>query len=703
MILLGWAIFCWGGFFCPAADKMDLSKAESILRSSCVDVVYQLQYDEKGNVPDIFGLFCSSCSDLHDSDLTPLLADGRDLLITGFLVGEKQVVVPDVMIDPAAIKSLSVRFNGNTVKARTIGVFPVNCALLLELDAPLPGSKVLKFDPEVGGKLYSFSRIIENGFWVCRLKPFTPDSKNTLWNGTRFSASAPANSLIINENGVVASMLGNNNEFVGQECWDLLYTQWKMIGYSKFMDLRKQLEERMAQAVIPATIHFKDAKQTRRERLRGIEPVMEHNICVFKMPGGKLFMPVLLAPQQVDRIAKVVLHLPDGDVDGRPVRELNDFGGLEIALDKPVDLLSLADRCMPLESEFGYMVWSVSVNCYSKSVKIEVMNSALVALRRNYRNCIVGEILSNLDSEFIFSLQGDLLGCDLSPRAFKYRKQLGFLDAVEIERQLNDPTRCRQITPQDKDPDAYAFMGIEYQVMNRELASSLKLQHLTNNGSEGLVISHIYPGSCADKNGFKNGDILLKIIIPNGGAPLRLAGGEYDIEQEQQFPWAKLDEIPEMYFGDIPEPWRGIKDPLNQRLSSIGIGREIEVIAICGGKLTKKRVKIEAAPEHFLTAEPYVNSAFGLEVRDITFELRHYFRMTEKNPGVIVSNVFAGSQASVAGLRPFEIITAVNDKPVFNIKEFQAALAGQSEVRLAVRRLYNDRVVTVKPKSGPRR
>ena len=183
----------------------------------------------------------------------------------------------------------------------------------------------------------------------------------------------------------------------------------------------------------------------------------------------------------------------------------------------------------------------------------------------------------------------------------------------------------------------------------------------------------------------------------------RLAGGEYDIEQEQQFPWAKLDEIPEMYFGDIPEPWRGIKDPLNQRLSSIGIGREIEVIAICGGKLTKKRVKIEAAPKHFLTAEPYVNSAFGLEVRDITFELRHYFRMTEKNPGVIVSNVFAGSQASVAGLRPFEIITAVNDKPVFNIKEFQAALAGQSEVRLAVRRLYNDRVVTVKPKSGPRR
>ena len=77
--------------------------------------------------------------------------------------------------------------------------------------------------------------------------------------------------------------------------------------------------------------------------------------------------------------------------------------------------------------------------------------------------------------------------------------------------------------------------------------------------------------------------------------------------------------------------------------------------------------------------------------------------MDKSTPGVIISNVSAGSSASTAGLKPYEIITAVNDKPVHNAEEFRKAVEGAAELRLSVRRLATDRVVTVKPKIGPRR
>ena len=75
----------------------------------------------------------------------------------------------------------------------------------------------------------------------------------------------------------------------------------------------------------------------------------------------------------------------------------------------------------------------------------------------------------------------------------------------------------------------------------------------------------------------------------------------------------------------------------------------------------------------------------------------------DDTPGVIVSEVFAGRPASVAGLRPFEIVTAVDDQVINNVEDFKKAIAGKSEVRLSVRRLAANRVVTVKPAMGPRR
>jgi len=63
---------------------------------------------------------------------------------------------------------------------------------------------------------------------------------------------------------------------------------------------------------------------------------------------------------------------------------------------------------------------------------------------------------------------------------------------------------------------------------------------------------------------------------------------------------------------------------------------------------------------------------------------------------VIIAKVERGSKASVAGLKPMEIIRTVNEQPVKNAKDFQAAIKAGGEYKLAVKRMTQGRTVKVK-------
>jgi S1-C subfamily serine protease len=91
----------------------------------------------------------------------------------------------------------------------------------------------------------------------------------------------------------------------------------------------------------------------------------------------------------------------------------------------------------------------------------------------------------------------------------------------------------------------------------------------------------------------------------------------------------------------------------------------------------------------------------------MTYEVRRYFRKKPGDAGVIVAKIEPGSKASVSGLKPYEIITHINDKLVRSVEDFEKLIAGQSELRLAVKRMTRGRVVKIKmagekaPTSGP--
>lgn len=684
---------------------LELAAVVERYKNSVADVAFTLKYDERGEVPSAAGVYCGACAAFHDNDLADLLANHQDLLVNGFIVSSDELLIPAMLIEAAGIKDIHVIFNGRKIPAAVTAVYPDQGALKLKTASKLVGAVPLEFVPfKKGAKLYSYSRIREFGHWVCRCNGFSPQGDSTMLENGRLSRNMPGNSLIINNEGDAVAMLLNNNEALENISWQMNYSQWHAIPIEKFNAARKNLEQHLKKSLLPVTLYMKEWKLSRREKLMNIVP--EREICsyAFMLPENRLFMPLLTTPQQHALIDKVVVHTASGNVECRIAGVMKKFGGVILQPVKQIkfDLPVIAPHITPMLSNLGEIVWSADVGVYPGKLKINVFSDILITVMRSFHNTTGGLTLKKGVPELLFNLNGDLLGVNLSVRSFNYKRNATFTDAAVLTDMLKDPRELLPFQAMCNPPEAVGFLGVEYQVLNRELVRAVNLEHLTFGGREGLLITYVYPGSAADKIGLKSGDIILKLIVPEGGAPIRLLGENFNHAQERQFPWKNLDSIPDMYFSEIPEPWKGVKNPFTRQLANIGIGENIGLIVISGGNVVRKNVVINNSPVYFEIAPAFRSGALGLEVKDITFEVRRYFRMQENIPGVIISDVYAGKSASVAGVRPFEIITAVNDQLIFNVKDFQKAVAGKSEVRLAVKRLSANRVVTVKAAVGPR-
>ena len=684
---------------------LELAAVVERYKNSLADVIFTLKYDERGEVPSSIGVYCAACSAFHDSDLGDLLANHQELLVSGFIVSSDELIIPAMLIESTGIKDICVTFNGRKYPAAVTAVYPDQGALKLKTASKLTGAVPLEFVPfKKGAKLFSYSRIREFGHWMYRCCGFSPQGDASMLENGRLSRNMPGNSLIINNEGKTVAMLLNNNEALENISWQMNYTQWNCIPIEKFNAVRENLEKHLKKSLLPVTVYMKEWKLSRREKLMNIIPERELYSYAFMLPGNRLFMPILTTPQQHALIEKVIVHTASGNIECRIAGIMKKFGGVVLQPTKKIklDIPPIAPHISAMLGNLGDIVWSAEVGIYPGRLKITVFSDILIAVIRSFHNTLSGSTLKKGVPELLFNLNGDLLGVNLQVRSFNYKRQAPFSDAAMLTDMLNDPRELVPFQAMCNPPEAVGFLGVEYQVLNRELVRSVNLEHLTYGGREGLLISYVYPDSVAEKCGLKAGDILLKVIVPDGGFPIRLLGENFNHAQERQFPWKNLDSIPEVYFNEIPEPWKGVKNPLTRQLANIGIGQNIGLIVISGGNIVQKNIVIANAPTYFEVAPSFRSGALGLEVKDITFEVRRYFRMQNNTPGVIISDVYAGKAASVAGLRPFEIITAVNDQPVFNVNDFQKAVAGKTEIRLAVKRLAANRVVTVKAAAGPR-
>ena len=184
-------------------------------------------------------------------------------------------------------------------------------------------------------------------------------------------------------------------------------------------------------------------------------------------------------------------------------------------------------------------------------------------------------------------------------------------------------------------------LGIQIQDLTPDLAAVLGLPA----DARGAVVTLVEPGSPADKAGVKPGDVVLAV----NGRPLRDAAD------------------------------------LRNRIGLLRVGEQVELKLVREGKEHAVRAQIASPEREAAAASPAAMALSGAVVLDISPDMP----MSGKVQGVVVAEVAPGSPAWSHGLRPGDVIVAVNRKPVRNLAEFNAAIS-QAERAVALDVLRGD-------------
>jgi serine protease Do len=190
------------------------------------------------------------------------------------------------------------------------------------------------------------------------------------------------------------------------------------------------------------------------------------------------------------------------------------------------------------------------------------------------------------------------------------------------------------------------WLGVMIQDVTRELAPSFGLKEPT-----GALIADVTKGSPADKAGLERGDVIT-------------AFNDTPIEESHELP-ALVARAP--------------------------VGEQVEVTVLRDGTEKSFTVKLGELPDRQAKAEGGEGSgeSWGMIVADLSAEVARRLQLDREQPGVVVTDVEAGSPAALAGIRPGDVIQEVNRQPVESVEDFQRAVANAQDTNtllLLVRR-----------------
>ncbi|MGW8321417.1 MAG: PDZ domain-containing protein, partial [Thermodesulfobacteriota bacterium] len=183
-----------------------------------------------------------------------------------------------------------------------------------------------------------------------------------------------------------------------------------------------------------------------------------------------------------------------------------------------------------------------------------------------------------------------------------------------------------------------AWFGLEVQDLDEKLA-----KYLGYEGTQGVLVTEVYPGSPAEKAGIEVQDILV---------------------QADQTGLTSSEVLADL-------------------LQRTGVDDDITFRVFRKGKYRKKTVKSVALPEAM--AENYCQRSLGIRVGELTNKAMIGVGIK----GVVITEVSRGSQAERVGLQPGDVLLKINDRSIPNVQEFRkefSKLGCRSHVTLQVLR-----------------
>ena len=240
----------------------------------------------------------------------------------------------------------------------------------------------------------------------------------------------------------------------------------------------------------------------------------------------------------------------------------------------------------------------------------------------------------------LFNLQGEVVGVN----AQIYTRSGGFMGvsfAIPAEtlsnvyRQLKDDGKVKR-----------GWLGVFIQQVDKDLAESFGLDK-----AKGAVVARILENSPAEKAGLKQGDIILK----------------FDNKEIK-----KSKDLPLM-------------------VGSTNVNETVKIELLRDKSVITKFIKIEELPDDDMIASMKENTidktiVSGLTVSDINESMKKNLNIYG---GVKVDNISA-DQLNNSKIKVNDIITHINNKPIYNTNDFKKEINGLSKNTLANLLVYRD-------------
>ena len=248
----------------------------------------------------------------------------------------------------------------------------------------------------------------------------------------------------------------------------------------------------------------------------------------------------------------------------------------------------------------------------------------------------------------LVDLSGEVVG--INSRAFVLANNLGFsIPSSVVQEVVDQIIRTGRVER--------SWIGVEVQPL-QELEDVFAAEQ-----GQGVLVSDVEPESPAAQAGIRAGDLLLRV----DGVP-----------------------VSARFYEEIPAFYKHIAD--------LAVGKTVRIARLRGGDTEEVELVTQAYGRS--SGVDFEAKDWGFAVRSITKQMA-LDRRLETTEGVFVAGVRSGGPAERGGLVPYDVVRAVDQKPVQDLDEFRALFEqrvgeGASRVMLQVRRRDTTRFVLLK-------
>ena len=618
-----------------------------------------------------------------------------------FAISEDEFIVADPLVREKHLDRIEVCFRGDKVPAKEVGRFVNPDAVLLKAGRPLKGVKPLAFQK---------GNPVEKLIWrwqgdtltVSSAGVGTNDSVVVVASTGRVFRKGVANALYVDKDrNPVWLDFGSRFEIPDGKFDYVPPTEWTRLPADEYEKSAKRMEDRLAAATLGVVIHLNpvDKENASRHYSRYDDDGGNNEIDALGYSiNGRVLVPSDLNGEKISRLGKVEATFPDGSktnlVFAGAIAEWNAIvfdipegfkdkvTPLAVAKGAPEDFDNRVAWVMTAENENGQVV-TTAVRRRFSGVKF-VRGAGFVPFVGEWRSGVRGDsddddMWSRGFKAFVLDGDGNIAAFALCRRFSSSRWARDDTEAVtmaDLSRFIAGEGFNPEFMPRkEEERNRFVWLGTEAVRLTDALAREKKAQSFIREYSRPPYVTEVYPDSPAAKAGLQVGDVLL--AVRRGSERERSLEADYDYSYSSSGPW--------------PE----VENSLNTLMTEFGAGAKVTIVYARDGKRCEAPVVLEPAPVHYKNAPKARNRTLGLSVRDMTFEVRRFFKFDEKAPGIVIAKVKPGSPADVAGLSEHELVTEVNGEKVTSAKDFAAKVKGKKDLVFAVRRLAQTRMVKI--------